>query len=96
MKLDLFETLSEADVIKFVILNIGDYNKARDLIRNNPNWKARKVFSPGFTKEEEDCNWATTLAEKMLEDSSELQNVQFSLQIHKILWPRAVGAENER
>ena len=85
----VFPLLSSTDVIKFVISDEVDYNRAIELIQTRKEWKARKVFSPGFSVNQTDISWPTKLAEKMLQDSDKLQNVQYSLQIHKILWPNA-------
>ena len=86
-----FTSLTEKDVIKFVIKNHTDYYIARDIVVHK-DWDARKVFSPGlgFPGNISDMSWPTELAEMMLDDFETLQDVQFSLQLHKILWPSAV------
>ncbi|MHA1592420.1 MAG: 7-carboxy-7-deazaguanine synthase QueE [Candidatus Heimdallarchaeaceae archaeon] len=90
MNISSFALLSKYDVIKFVIANHTDYYIARDLVVNKTDWVARKVFSPLLVIDKFYENWPTELAEMMLEDYEILQDVQFSLQLHKILWPNAV------
>ncbi|MHA1289810.1 MAG: 7-carboxy-7-deazaguanine synthase QueE [Candidatus Thorarchaeota archaeon] len=102
-----FSTLRPVDVIKFVISDMEDYRAAKTLIFEHPNWKARKVFSPVMEIKEipkvgascmdaypieniVDTTWPRRLAEMMIRDRV---GAQFSLQIHKILWP---GAMEER
>jgi len=97
-----FSSLRSCDVIKFVISDIEDYKYARMLITEHLNWKARKVFSPAMEIKEVaeiiqvaalnawpvenivDISWPRQLAELMIRDRVD---AQFSLQIHKVLWP---------
>ena len=96
------------DIIKFVILDKEDYDFARCVIFEHPNWIARKVFSPAVKIkyiyantwgefEQPDTvipkrlcivndEWPRQLAEMMIRDRVP---AQFSLQLHKILWPDA-------
>jgi hypothetical protein len=104
MNPEAFRYLRDVDVIKFVIASWEDYGRANTVLRENPEWRARIVFSPALAT---DCwytasgfgsqnfpavpmEWPRQLAEKMIEDGV---NAQFSLQIHKVLWP---GAKEER
>jgi len=80
-----FNALQKIDVIKFVIANEIDYQRALEIRRLFPSWRARKVFSPVISKL--DTNWPTELAEMMIRDN--LYDVQYSLQIHKVIWPNA-------
>jgi len=102
MKSMVFASLCATDVIKFVISNEEDYGYAKMLILEHPRWVARKVFSP-VVEYEKDCNpqyvhipkvldmrWPRQLAKMMIQDKV---NAQFSLQIHKVLWP---GVKEER
>jgi len=98
---DAFNRLREVDVIKFVISDENDYNVAIDVLKNHSNWKAKKVFSPTmnikYVRADDkrmpfvDTRWSAKLAEMMIKDK--LYDVQYSLQIHKVLWP---GAKQER
>jgi len=101
MNLLAFSSLRVCDVIKFVISDMEDYNYAKMLISEYPNWQARKVFSPAMEIKQVtpifdkvynavDITWPRQLAEMMIQDKVD---AQFSLQIHKILWP---GSKEER
>ena len=106
MNLNLFEKLRDIDVIKFVISDEKDYKRACELIEKNPNWIAKMVFSPmmelvernywGATgaklnlTPELNMSWPRQLVEMMIRDKIP---AQFSLQLHKLLWP---GAKEER
>jgi len=112
MNLEAFVWLEEKDMIKFVISDWNDYNRALEVIKEHPEWEAKKVFSPAIkfdtlydhtytfichfdpSKAEEvsvvDLTNPRQLAEKMIEDRVP---AQFSLQIHKLLWP---GSTEER
>lgn len=108
MSIERFDCLRDIDVIKFVIADEEDYQMAKDLLLYNPSWKAKKVFSPavellwqtfspgsvsGFVREPEakiSTEWPCKLVEMMIKDKVE---AQFSLQIHKVLWP---GVKEER
>ncbi len=94
--LEPFQRLRKQDVLKFVITDDEDYGRAKELIRGELGHRhigskgciARKVFSPVILLRDElsnDYTWATKLAEKIIEDR--LWDVQYSLQIHKVLWP---------
>lgn len=102
-----FSSLRPCDVIKFVISDEEDYDYAKMLISEHPNWQARKVFSPAIEIKEipkvgascldawpieniVDTTWPRQLVEIMIEDRVD---AQFSLQIHKVLWP---GVKEER
>ena len=96
-----FSSLRPCDVIKFVISDMENYNYAKMLISEHDNWQARKVFSPAIEIKQVtpifdkvynavDITWPRQLAEMMIRDEV---NAQFSLQIHKILWP---GSKEER
>jgi 7-carboxy-7-deazaguanine synthase len=104
MDLLVFSALRHCDVVKFVISDIDDYRYARILTSSHPNFSApKKVFSPAVKVIEEtwpwgcrpkpprvDTSWPRQLAEMMIRDKVD---AQFSLQIHKVLWP---GAKEER
>jgi organic radical activating enzyme len=107
MNLDVFSSLRDIDVIKFVIADEKDYQRARRVIEEHPEWNAKNVFSPMMkvskykytvfsdgTREDFpigfDMSWPRQLVEMMIRDKVP---AQFSLQIHKILWP---GARQER
>lgn len=83
----VFENLCEDDVIKFVISDEEDYNTARCIIFENPNWEAKKVFSPAVIDQKDYTGWPAKLAEMMIADK--LYDIQYSLQVHKMIWPNA-------
>jgi 7-carboxy-7-deazaguanine synthase len=85
----LFEFLLETDVIKFVISDYHDYYIARGLVVGNTGWKARKVFSPAIEDQKDYTGWPSTLAQMLIDDANVLGDVQYSLQIHKVLFPNA-------
>lgn len=100
MILEIFRNLCSEDVIKFVIADEKDYKRAcRQIIRIR-NWNVKKVFSPvlnfdycGWYRPHSLCvstEWPRKLVEMMIRDRIP---AQFSLQLHKILWP---GAKEER
>ena len=97
----IFPRLRKEDVIKFVIANEEDYAFAKEILSGHHSWIAKIVFSPAITftvnqgagfynTGEPDIKWPRQLAEKMIRDKID---AQFSLQIHKVLWP---GAKEER
>lgn len=102
----LFPKLRTIDVVKFVISDEEDYKRACEVIKDNPSWLARKVFSPAIDIIEVtrcsdgivelssfqvvDTEWPRKLAEMMISNGV---SAQFSLQNHKVIWP---GATEER
>jgi 7-carboxy-7-deazaguanine synthase len=96
MNTDAFDILRPVDVIKFVISDLKDYDTAKALLRKGAvqsNWSAHKVFSPGIVDQKDFSGWPAKLAELLIADAlwdDCLKNVQYSLQIHKVLWPNAV------
>jgi len=100
MNLEVFKNLELTDVIKFVISDMKDYKRACEVVKSNPSWEAKMVFSPalgglhafavpstgGNIKSVFNMDWPRQLAEMMIRDKVD---AQFSLQIHKVLWPRA-------
>jgi len=101
MNPEVFSNLDLKDVIKFVISDEKDYKKAYEVIKNNPTWNAKKVFSPVLSILHHQygsggvaikstayfsMSWPRQLVEMMIRDKV---NAQFSLQLHKILWPDA-------
>lgn len=75
---EFFRGLYELDVIKFVIADLQDYRQAKDILLKNPDWSAKKVFSPVPKG-----NWPYGLAKAMISDK--LEGIKFSLQWHKVL-----------
>lgn len=105
MKSIVFASLRYIDVIKFVISDEEDYRYAKMVIQAHPSWEPKKVMSPtlgclkyrygldGAPMEPTayfDMSWPRQLAEMMIRDRVD---AQYSLQLHKILWP---GAKEER
>lgn len=82
MQLGNFNRLFSFDVIKFVLADLQDYRQAKRLMQENPQWRAKKVFSP-MTTASGGMEWPSHLARTMIED--ELESVTLSLQWHKLL-----------
>lgn len=78
MRPEVFNYLFELDVIKFVIKDLQDYRQAKALVGKNPQWAAKKVFSPILSGK-----WAPRLAVEMIKDK--LEGVTLSLQWQKLL-----------
>jgi 7-carboxy-7-deazaguanine synthase len=76
---ETFDSLTSKDVIKFVMSDLFDYRQACKLIKVNPHWAARKVFSPVAKH----SNWPAILAKQMIEDKVDFATL--SLQLHKLL-----------
>jgi len=83
------ELLSREDVVKFVIADREDFFAAVNCIQKLKlnKCKARMAFSPMIEDQKDYTGWPSTLAKMMICDK--LKDVQFSLQIHKVLWPYA-------
>jgi len=105
MNLLAFKHLRPLDIIKFVISDWNDYNRALEVITQNSDWRAQYVFSPALTLLPDtktptgvtsnyppryNMTWPRSLVEKMIEDEVP---AQFSLQLHKMIWP---GTKVER
>ncbi|MDR1945547.1 MAG: 7-carboxy-7-deazaguanine synthase QueE [Desulfovibrio sp.] len=71
-----------ADYIKFVVADAEDYEFARSIARECARmaWPPRLAFSP--KADDMELSW---LADRIIRDR--LHNVQFNLQIHKVIWP---------
>ena len=97
MNWKVFDSLRKIDVIKLVISDEEDYKYAKILIHQHPSWVAKKVFSPAMSTEYVRADdkwisyantfWAKQLVEMMIRDKVD---AQYSLQLHKILWPGAI------
>lgn len=85
MNENVFAQLGEIDVIKFVISDEVDYNTAKKILADHPNWLAKIVFSPAIIDQKDYSVWPAMLANMMVTDK--LYDIQYSLQIHKCLWP---------
>ena len=86
---EVFSSLRSCDVIKFVIADFDDYYIARGLVAASGWSNAKKVFSPAIEDQDNYTGWPATLAQIMINDAKMLGNTQYSLQLHKILWPNA-------
>ena len=75
---EIFDSLYTLDVIKFVIKDMPDYRQAVKTLYLNPDWVAKKVFSPVLHGK-----WAPHLAVEMIKDK--LEGVSLALQWHKLL-----------
>jgi len=87
-----FTQLKHGDVVKFVIANIEEYQDALyvvDRLRSRfTSWKEAAptmVFSPAIDNQYVYTCWPAELAKKMISDA--VDGIQYSLQIHKVLWP---------
>jgi len=91
MNMTMFHTLSADDVIKFVVSDQEDFDRMVYLIYNKLiSCSAKFVVSPAISEEDQTNGkypWAQKLAEMLIEE--QLWNVQYSLQIHKVLWPNS-------
>jgi 7-carboxy-7-deazaguanine synthase len=86
----VFEQMRKCDVLKFVISNYAEFYIARELVMEHPEWKAKMVFSPAVEDQYHFYEgWPKQLAELMVMDAKELGDIQYSLQVHKVLWPYA-------
>ncbi len=96
MNSDVFDVLRSVDVIKFVISDLYDYDTAKAILHKEivqTYWHARKVFSPGIEDQRSFTGWPAKLAELLIGDAVQdpiLARVQYSLQVHKVLWPYAI------
>jgi len=91
---DLFYALRDIDVVKFVISDEEDYKVAKSVIKkyfqpceDEQYCRARIVFSPMIEDQKDYTGWPRQLAELLMQDN--LWDVQYSLQVHKVLWPNA-------
>jgi len=89
MKSEVFIELRSCDVVKFVIADFADYYIARGLATNKEWSKAKRVFSPAVVDQHDYTGWPAILAQMMIQDAKILGDVQYSLQVHKVLWPDA-------
>lgn len=89
MQSEIFGNLRACDVVKFVIADFTDYYIARGIVTTSGWSNARKVFSPAVVDQTDYTGWPATLAQMMIEDAHVLGDVQYSLQLHKVLWPNA-------
>lgn len=80
MCLDNFQYLTKNDVVKFVVGNLNDLNKAKEIINTYDLTNHAKVyFSPIFSMIE-----PKMIVEYMIEHH--LNNVTMQLQMHKFIW----------
>ena len=77
-----FRHLRSWDILKFAIADRSDYAAARNIWLQFPKCLARLVISP---VDPLNGDIARNLVEWLIYDH--LEHIQFSLQIHKVLWP---------
>jgi len=79
--LDNLNRLNSKDQAKFVITNRGDYEYAKEILRQIPGWFLREniLFSPVSGKME-----FSDLAKWILEDKL---MIRFHIQLHRAIWP---------
>ncbi len=97
-RLENLETLTLRDEVKFVVADRGDYEFARDFLREYLATRETGgiIFSPAFRKDAQGERTAEhclldpqQLAEWILEDGL---NVRLGFQIHKFIWqPQVKG-----
>lgn len=97
MMISTFLQLEETDVVKFVLNTEDEYNYMKILLANQLHTlKAQVAVSPAiFEKDPKKTyyptacplTWARELAELLI--TNEDWDIQYSLQIHKVLWPNA-------
>lgn len=86
----LWHDLTEYDVMKFVISDDVDFERALKVIRDHSYCKARMVFSPAINLNADNpMEWPAELASRLLKHHNLPCNINYSLQIHKVLWPNA-------
>lgn len=78
MELDNFWLLKSTDYIKFVIGNVEDYERAKEIVTNRKKCLAKMAFSPTIPG----CD-PKALMEMMEKDK--LFDVQVNIQIHKLV-----------
>lgn len=87
--------LQPEDVVKFVVADEIDLDRMNQVYIErwgNQGCKAKIAISPAIsiTSQGPDLCWAATLAEKVMFLSLKMGHpIQYSLQVHKILWPKA-------
>ena len=80
MLLDNYQYLSDIDVVKFVVGNLNDLNKAKEIINRYDLCNRTKVyFSPIFNQIE-----PSMIVDYMIEHN--LNKVNLQLQLHKFIW----------
>lgn len=97
-RMENLETLGPGDEVKFVLADRGDYEFARDFVRENLAGReiGGIIFSPAFRKDAVGERTAEhclvdpkELAERILADEL---NVRLGFQIHKFIWqPQVKG-----
>lgn len=102
MCLDNFHLLKPQDVIKFVVSDTADWFRVRDVVHTYClTCLARIVVSPAVSIVDGHTNltWAVTLANLLVKEpmwaGHSGPEAQYSLQLHKILWPTS-GEKDER
>lgn len=86
----IWHDLTPYDVMKFVISDDKDFDRAVMVIRKHSYCKAKMVFSPVIDPTAKDpMAWPSQLASRLVEDQSLPCDISYSLQIHKVLWPHA-------
>lgn len=89
-----FTQLKHGDVVKFVIANAIEYYEALRVVDKLRSrfmcWRdaaPTMVFSPTISNQRDYTGWPAELATRMI--SEQVAAIQYSLQIHKVLWPYA-------
>ena len=86
----LWHDLTSYDVVKFVIADDTDFDTALKVIHDNAFCKAQMVFSPAIDLTlDNPMEWQAELATKLFNCRYLPAKINYSLQIHKVLWPNA-------
>jgi len=76
--------------MKFVISDDVDFERALKVIRDHSYCKAVMVFSPAVDLTADNpMEWPAELATKLVQNQNLPCKINYSLQIHKVLWPNA-------
>jgi len=86
----VWHDLTSYDIMKFVISDDRDFKRAVRVIRQHPYCRARMVFSPTIDlTAKEPMAWPAELASRLVQEHSLPCDINYSLQVHKMLWPHA-------
>jgi len=85
----IWHDLTEYDVVKFVVSDDCDFDRAISIIRKYSLCKASMFFSPAINSlAEHPMEWPAALVDRLIKEH-DLPRINYNLQIHKVLWPNA-------
>jgi len=86
----IWQDLTEYDVVKFVVSDNCDFDRAVSIIRSQGSCKASVSFSPAIDPlAENPMDWPSALADRLATEHHLPRTICYNLQIHKVLWPNA-------